>query len=455
MNQIARRNAETLAEWTGGPENVTLYAFNSLDVVTGYWSLMFGGHTVVLGDPRAAYSEAVRLVCHCDCSWIVCDQRSLAAAEEVAQGSEAGVIAVCEERLKLCRTPVHRRTRTNTPEVAVLAPTSGSTDVPRVAMLTHENVMANVSAHIEALRLRHDDVALIVLPMSYSYAHTAQFLTHTRLGGTIVLYSQPVFFPRLFCELIEKHRVTVTCLVPPLLRMLAEYPYLSRHDLRSLRYLCCGGAPLPLDAAWGVIEKLSNTRLVHTYGLTEAAPRVATLGPDGDLRKLPSIGKPLPGIEARIQSEAGQPGELLVRGRSVMSGYYKAPEETARVLRNGWLHTGDLAYRDQDGYIHLNGRKKNLIVTGGQNVSPEEVENVLRAHPQIDDAVVRGEPNTTWGEVPVAFLVLKKPESPMSLEQLHGFLRGRLADWKWPKSVYFRPEITRTASGKVRRQSVC
>lgn len=458
LYRLARRNAETLAPLGIRGENVALLTSNSLDCIVAYWSLLLAGATIALLDAKAAAGEQSKLVATCDCNWVVCEERSLQAATLLSQRAHVGIIPLQAGQLHPICSPQVRRQRTGPADVAVLPVTSGSTGPVKAAMLSHENLEANTRSHAESLKLRSDDVVLIVLSISFSYAHTSQFLCHTRLGGTVVLYDQPVFLPKVFCELIEKHRVTTTSLVPTLLYILDRYPYLHDHDLSSLRYLCCGGAPLVLPVAQSLIAKLPHTRFVHSYGLTEASPRVTTLGPEHDVGKLPSIGKPMPGVEVRITAEdggqaaPGQVGELQVRGKNVMAGYYGAPEETQAVLRDGWLLTGDLARCDEQGYLYLVGRKKNIIVTGGLKVHPEEIESVLSTHPAIEHVVVKGECADGWGEVPVAYLSFSGP-GELSLPQVHEFLRGKLAEWKWPRKLYRSP-VAETRTGKIRRYDV-
>ncbi len=448
---------ELLGEHRLGAANVALLTANTLDSVLAYWSLLGAGATILLLDAKLASAEVADLVKHADCSWIIGTELALEAYTDV--GTAPGLLSVEALDLQLRRPPGQPRERRNPPDIALMVPTSGSTGPSKIVMLSHANLAANTAAHIQSLGLHASDVALIVLPLGYSYAHTSQFLCHTRLGSTVVLYDKPVFFPRVFCELIETQQVTVTALVPTLLYILERYPYLHEHDLSSLRYLCCGGAPLDLAVAQSLAARLPHTRLIHTYGLTEAAPRVTTLAPDHDLRKLPSIGKPLPGVAVQIVDKAGLPlppgavGELCVRGANVMVGYYNDAAATATVLHDGWLHTGDLASCDADGYIYLMGRAKHIIITGGVNVSPEEIERVLLTHPAIMDAVVKGEERPGLGEVPVAYLVLK-PGYELALQALHDFLRGKLAEWKWPRKLYIREALAHTSTGKVKRHHV-
>ena len=456
LNQIARTNAARLSGWNVRGENVALLAPNSANWIVTYWSLIFAGAAVVPLSPGFTERELLALMKICDCRWIVCDERN---GEKLSQKIASGQLTIRNGELMVVTEPKSSTDQTEPTPAPVLCVTSGSTGTAKAVMLTDENLDANTLSHIDSLSLSSRDIVLITLPLHYSYAHTAQFLSHTRLGGTIVLYDRPIFSPRRFCQLIERHGVTVTSVVPTLIRILNNYRYLESHDLSSLRYLCCGGAPLETGAVRSLMARLPHTRFVHTYGLTEASPRVTTLPPETDLSRLPSIGKPVPGVEVRIVAQNGEPaascevGELQVRGPNVMAGYYGSPEETQVVINDGWLSTGDLASADNDGYLYLAGRKKNIIISDGINVQPEEIESVLLEHPLVSDAVITGEYMPDAGEVIAAHVSLKNGD-PLSLQHVHEFMRGKLAEWKWPRRLYLHPAMTRTETGKIRRSDV-
>lgn len=456
LNQLARTNAARLTGWNVRGENIALLAPNSANWIVSYWSLIFAGATVVPLSPGFTERELLALMKICDCRWIVCDERN---AEKLSQQIDCGQLTIRNGELTVLTAPRNPSERITPTPAPVLCVTSGSTGTARAVMLTDENLDANTLSHIESLSLSSRDIVLITLPLHYSYAHTAQFLSHTRLGGTIVLYDRAIFSPRRFCQLIERHGVTITSVVPTLVQILNNYRYLEQHDLSSLRYLCCGGAPLETSAVRSLMARLPHTRFVHTYGLTEASPRVTTLPPETDLSRLPSIGKPVPGVEVRIVAENGAPaasgevGELQVRGPNVMTGYYGSPGETEAVINDGWLSTGDLARADNDGYLYLAGRKKNIIISDGINVQPEEIESVLLEHPSVSDAVIKGEYTSEAGEVIAAHLSLRNSDA-LSLQHLHEFMRGKLAEWKWPRRLYLHPAMTRTESGKIRRSDV-
>jgi long-chain acyl-CoA synthetase len=309
---------------------------------------------------------------------------------------------------------------------------------------------------IQSLSLSKSDTVLVALPLFFGYAHTAQFLVHTRLGSKIVLYDAPLFSPKRFCELVETHRVSCFTAVPSMLMMLHIYPYLEHHDLTSLRLVCFGGGGVSLDMLRSLMKRLPDTGFVQTYGQTECSPRVTALLPADSTRKIGSVGRPIPGVRVDIVSEDGTSvadgcvGEIRVQGENTCPGYYKNPEETAKIIRDGWLYTGDLAKRDEEGYIYLVGRKKNMVISGGINIYPEDVESVLRLHPSVEDVIVKGKPDDFMGEVPVAE-VLCKSGCTLTLGDLHVFLRGKLATYKWPKEITLVSQLPKTATGKTKR----
>lgn len=459
VNQLARANADKLIGWGIRRENVALLAPNSANWIVSYWSLIFAGATVVPLSPKFSERELSALLETCHCRWIVCDRTTEKSAENLSRRIGIGQLKIRDGHFMTAGAPKHCNEQITPAQPRILCVTSGSTGEAKAVMLSDENLAANTFSHIQSLSLSQRDVVLIALPLHYSYAHTAQFLSHTRLGGKIVLYDRPIFSPRRFSQLIERHRVTITSLVPTLVQILNNYRYLEDHDLSSLRLLCCGGAPLSTSAVQTLMARLPHAQFVHTYGLTEASPRVTTLPPANGLSRLPSIGKPVPGVEVRIVGRNGAPaarfevGELQVRGKNVMTGYYGSPVETEAVINDGWLSTGDLARADDEGYLYLVGRKKNIIISDGVNVSPEEIESVLLEHPFVSDVSIEGEYSADAGELIAAHVSLRNGGT-LSLQHLHEFLRGKLAEWKWPRRLYLRQPLTRTETGKIRRSHV-
>lgn len=347
-----------------------------------------------------------------------------------------------------------------TEETALLQYTGGTTGLPKGVVLTHRNLVSNMwQCRQWCATLRDgEEVVLGVLPFFHVYGMSVCLNMALGMGGTLVLL--PRFQVRDVLAAVARERVTVFPGIPAMYAALISYEHIERYDLRSIRVCISGAGPLH-PSIQERFESLTGARLVEGYGLTEASPvtHVNPIEQPVGRRRARSIGVPLPDTDARIvDAETGQRelpvgeiGELVVRGPQVMRGYWKREEETRQVLRDGWLYTGDLARRDADGYFYIEGRKKDMIKSGGENVYPREVEEVLLRHPKVKDAVVVGIPQELRGELIKAYVVLKEDETASAAELLN-HCRRELAKFKVPKRVEFRKELPKTVVGKVLRR---
>ncbi|MFQ5846814.1 MAG: long-chain fatty acid--CoA ligase [Candidatus Methylomirabilales bacterium] len=337
-------------------------------------------------------------------------------------------------------------------DVAVCLYTSGTTGRPKGALLTHTNLLSNIESFQQIVPCDKRDRFLCVLPLFHSFAATVLMLFPVSLGAAIVL--EPRFVPEQTLRNMAKQRVTVFAAVPSMYAVWGQLSSLDV-DLSSVRFAVSGGAPLPVEVLQR-FEARYGIPIYEGYGLTEASP-VLTENPPLGARKVGSVGKPLPGVELRVVDAAGKEvgtgdvGEIVAKGPNIMQGYLNWPEASAEVLRDGWLYSGDLGRRDADGYFYIVDRKKDLIIVGGLNVYPREVEEMLAAHPAVADVAVVGVPDPTRGESPKAYVVLK-PGHPASKGELLRFARERLAAFKIPREVEFCQSMPRTISGKVLRQ---
>ncbi len=320
----------------------------------------------------------------------------------------------------------------------LLVYTSGTTGKPKGALLTHANCFwTNLSFDL-ATGVRPDDVVLQVLPQFHCGGWNVQPLLAWWKGAKVVL--ERGFEPaRVLALLAEKH-VTTIMGVPAIYLFLAQETGFEDADLSSLRLAVVGGAPMPeaLLETW----QARGVAIVQGYGLTEAAPNVLCLPPEDATRKAGSAGKPYPFVEVQLSAE----GELLVRGPNVFPGYWRNPDASAAVLRDGWLRTGDVAEVDEDGCYWIRGRLTDMYISGGENVYPAEVESVLHTHPAVGDAAVVGAPDERWGEVGVAFVVASVP---VDGEELIAYCRDRLAHYKVPRRVRFVDALPLNAMNKV------
>jgi acyl-CoA synthetase (AMP-forming)/AMP-acid ligase II len=318
--------------------------------------------------------------------------------------------------------------------------------------LSHRNLVANTESIVRYLALTADDSVLVILPLFYSYGNSL-LLTHVHVGGELVLASDFVFWNRAL-DLLERRRATGFAGVPSSYAMLLERSDFARRKFPDLRYLTCAGGGLPPPAARRLRSIVPHAELFLMYGQTEASARLSTLLPRDFERKLGSIGQAIPGVELDVRGEdgasaaPGEPGELVARGANVMVGYWNDPQATARVLGDGWLHTGDLARKDEEGFFWIVGRKSDMIKSGAYRIGPEEVEEVLRGVEGVGDVAVVGQPDEVFGEVPVAFVV---PAGCASAETILEEARRRLPRHKWIRAVRLIDALPRTTSGKVRR----
>ena len=343
----------------------------------------------------------------------------------------------------------------------VLFYTSGTTGRPKGAIHTHKSLIAET--RVPYRDLSSNDIALCVMPFFHVGGSAAHMFPAFSYGATMVIHKK--FDETLVLEAIEKERVTYVFLVPAMIIRLLEHPGLSQYDLSSLSTIAYTGAPMPIEALkrgvgcfgqvfiqmLGQTESLCLTVLKKEEHKLEGSPK--------EIKRLESAGKPFREGEIRIVDEQGHdapigvPGEIIARSDRAMKGYWKSPEETAETIKDGWLHTGDVGWMDEDGYIYLVDRKKDMIISGGENIYSREVEEVLYMHPAVLEAAVVGVPDEKWGESVRAVIVLKRGAAA-SEEEIIDFCKGYLASYKKPRSVEFWDNLPKTASGKIRKNEI-
>ncbi|MBW1780508.1 MAG: long-chain fatty acid--CoA ligase [Deltaproteobacteria bacterium] len=336
--------------------------------------------------------------------------------------------------------------------------TSGTTARPKGVVLTHENVAWNAFNMIQSRRDRPDDVSLVVGPLFHAAALNSHYVPRLALGATLIIMDK--FDPEEMMTLIQEERATVAPGNPTLFIMLLEHCASRQYDTSSVTTLSSGSDKLPDHVKRALIELFPRAEgIFDIYGLTECGPCVTCLDARDSLRKTACVGPPLPFVQVRLLDDngqpvpAGEPGELTVRGPNVMEGYFGLPEETAKVIRNGWFYTGDLVKADEEDFLYVVDRKKDMIVTGGENVSAREVEEVLFSHPAVLKAAVFGLPDPKWGERVTAAVVLRK-DRDAGAEEIQGFLKERLAGYKVPKKIVFAEALPESGTGKVQKKAL-
>ncbi len=338
-------------------------------------------------------------------------------------------------------------------DLAVLVYTSGTTGKPKGAMLTHHNLLSVFPSRLDLFDIDERDRCLAALPLCHIYGMTVVMIGTVARGGTLVLI--PRFDAKTALETMQRERVTILPAVPAMYSMMLAEIAQGNYDLLSLRVCFSGGAPLSAELLQR-IEQSFGVPAVEGYALTETSC-VATINPLHGVRKLASVGPAVPGVEMGIFSADGKQlppgpdnvGEIAVSGPNLMTGYYKQPQATAEVIKEGWFLTGDLGYRDEDGYIFIVGRKKELIIRGGHNVYPREVEDVIMSIPGVREAAVIGVPDEFMGERVKALLVVMNANCGLTEDTVREYCTEHLADFKVPRIVEFVDSLPRNSTGKV------
>lgn len=349
------------------------------------------------------------------------------------------------------------KTNLNKDDEAIIIYTSGTTGKPKGCLLTHGNVMANARQIVEWLNFAEHDRLLTIMPLFHMNAVSVTTMSALYCGGSTVV--SPKFSASRFWELISSYQITSFGSVATMLSiLLATYPngVPGRLDTHRLRFAMCGSAPVPAEVLKR-FEESFNCLVIEGYGLSESTCR-STFNPPDQRRRAGSCGLPI-GNEMKVVDDddrevaAGAFGEIVLRGENILKGYYKNPDATANAFRNGWFHTGDIGYRDPDGFFYIVDRKSDMIIRGGENIYPREIDEVLYQHPATAAAAAIGIPDPLYGEEVAAFIVLKEGMEATE-EEIIAFCLERLADYKCPKTVRFVGEIPKGPTGKLLKREL-
>lgn len=330
--------------------------------------------------------------------------------------------------------------------------TSGTTARPKGVMITYANLYWKNIAHVVEFGITAADRGLVCGPLYHVGALDLTTTTLLYAGGAVEILRK--FDAGAVLEALERGRATNVWLAPAMVNQVVNHPDVTKRDLGSVRFIIDGGEKMPLPLIQRVLECFPSTWFADAYGLTETVSGDTFLDKGKTVEKLGSVGKPCLHMEVAIVDDedqpvpSGQTGEIVLRGPKVFKGYWKDPEATATACRNGWFHTGDIGFIDRDGFLYISDRKKDMIISGGENIASPEVERVLYEHEAVLEAAVVGCPDERWGEVPGAFVVLK-PGYAVTEEDLRRFCQERLAKFKVPRYVFFAEELPRNPSGKV------
>jgi long-chain acyl-CoA synthetase len=432
-------------------EYVGLLMENGVDFVVSYFAILAAGATVIPLEIMAVPRELEFMLRNANAKLLIVSPLFKQVTDALhTQIPELTIISASKTTASAFQVP-----DIDLNEVAVCIYTSGTTGNPKGALLTHRNLSANTDSCIKVIKSTRGDNFLCILPLYHSFAATVCMLTPLLSGAT--MYPQKLFRPDTALQTIQQQRITVLAAVPSMFLAMAKAEPNAQFDLSSIKYCISGGAALPTKVM-ELFEPRFKVPIYQGYGLSEASP-VVSLNPLDGIRKPCSIGIPIPDVQMRVVNNdmqdlpTGETGEIAVQGDNVMLGYLDLPEVNQKTISDGWLLTGDLGYRDTDGYYYIVDRKKEMILVRGLNVYPREIENVLYTHPEVLEAAVIPIPDDKSGEVPIAVVVLKTPGA-VNEQALIGFCRTQLAAYKIPKYIEFRDSLPKTSNGKILKRAL-
>jgi long-chain acyl-CoA synthetase len=462
LDRAARGMAASLRERGIAPgDKVALLIPNVPEFTIGYFGILYAGCiavplNVLLAGPEVAYhledSDARLLLAHPFFSDPAVEGAAGAGVPVVWAGGEGDDTV----RAMAAADPIDRLHATLASDTAVVLYTSGTTGKPKGAELTHSNLLINCAVVVpKMLTITPDDVALASLPLFHSFGQTCVQNATIAAGGAFTLL--PRFGPKEAFEIMQRDRVTIFAGVPTMYFALLHYEEADAYDVSSLRYCLAGGAAMPVDVM-KAFEAKYPLKVLEGYGLSETSP-VASFNVLDRPRKPGSIGYPVWGVEMTILDDDDQPvadrerGEICVRGHNIMKGYLKRPDATKEALLGGWFHTGDIGVRDPDGSYAIVDRKKDMILRGGFNVYPREIEEVLYSHEAIVEVAVIGVPHESLGEEVKAVVILA-PGRELSAEDVIAYCKKRLAAYKYPRVVEFADELPKGPTGKILKREL-
>ena len=445
-------------------DRVATLLFNSSELVEVFMGTAKVGGVFTPINFRLAADEVIYLVNHSDARVFVFGEEFFSQA-----GNILSQLSKVEKFISVGKAAFPRvveyeslleGSRAEEPAIAVseedecqMLYTSGTTGRPKGAVLTHGNVLWNLVNTLLAREDKEGEIALVTGPLYHAAALNNHFLIRLALAGASVLMKH--FDPRIFMEIIQQEKVNVISGAPAMFHLLLSLPGVERYDTRSITRCTLGSSTLPDETKKKLMRLFPNAGGIYdVYGATEVSPTLSILKAADSFRKTACVGPAVPFMEVRIvdsqdrEVPRGEPGEIICRGPNVMKGYYQDPEGTAEALKGGWLHTGDIGRMDEEGFVYIVDRKKDMIISGGENIYPREIEELLYHHFKIREAAVVGIPDPLWGESVKAFVALKGGMT-MSEEEVIEYCKAHLASYKKPKQVEFIDSLPRNPSGKV------
>ena len=459
LNELSARVAALLrAKAVGAGDRVGIMLPNVPEFAVTYYGVLRAGCVVVPMNPLLKGREVNFYLSDPEAKLLFAWHDFAEAAEEGAReaGAEAIIVAPgdFEEQLNTVE-PAFDVVERDPSDTAVILYTSGTTGTPKGAELTHANLEHNAQVMTNLASIVPDDVLLGALPLFHAFGQTCALNGAIANGAALSMI--PRFDPGRALEIIGRDRVTIFEGVPTMFTGMLHHPDKERFDVSSLRLCVSGGSAMPVEVMRG-FEETFGCKVLEGYGLSETSPVASFNHPDRE-RKPGTIGQPVMDVEMKVVDDEGnevaqgEVGEIVIRGKNVMKGYWRRDDATAEAIRDSWFHTGDVGRVDADGYFSIVDRKKELIIRGGYNVYPREIEEVLYEHPAVREAAVVGIPDERMGEEVGAAVVLK-PGQELSESELRDYLKGQLAAYKYPRRVWFLDELPKGPTGKILKREI-
>lgn len=460
LYNAAERKSDILKTICKSNANIGLILPNSAEYIEWYCAIMRHHSTVVPVYYQSSCFEIENIIKSCDLSVVISDDTKIKEIKAASRDFQNKICFVNSQSFEITYLNESKKSpeSDNKNGAAVMLSTSGSMNNPKRVMLSDQNLIANAKSIISSINYNSNEKFLILLPLCFASANTSQLIVSILLGATVVLFKD-TYHPKNIARAVETYGITSLTAVPSIFKQLVNSDDFQTSDLKSIKTICFGGGPTSSRLIEKAADKFDNINLVQMYGQTEASSRISHMFINRYRdypEKMKSVGKPLNGILVEIldkngtELKPGQAGEIVVSGENVMRGYYKQPDETKKVLKDNWLHTGDIGTQDDEGLLYITGRLKNMLIYSGINIYPEEIEDVIAGNNFIEDVVVYGRPDDSYGEVPVADIVLKQGRQ-ISREDLIEYCSRFLPLHKIPVEFRIIQQLEKTKNGKTLR----
>ncbi|WP_240157223.1 long-chain-fatty-acid--CoA ligase [Pseudonocardia broussonetiae] len=434
-------------------DRVAVLALNSVPHLEAMAAVLRVGAICVPVNFRLVAAEVAYVLGDSGASVVIADD-TFAPLAQAAGASTVVTIGAGYEDLLAAGSPEHAELAVDDRAPAFIMYTSGTTGRPKGAVLSHRNLYLHAFSNLVHAGVSGPGVGMSGAPL-FHIAGTSGYYNTLVAGGTTVLTPSGGFDPAGMVDLLERERVTSVFFVPAQWAAIVALPGIAERDLSALQRAIWGAAPASTTLLRTMIATFPQAEVVTAFGQTECSPVTCMLGGEDSIRKIGSIGKPILNVEVRVVDEdmrdvaPGEVGEIVYRGPTVMSGYWNKPEETAEAFRGGWFHSGDLVRADDEGYLYVVDRKKDMIISGGENIYCAEVENTLAAHPKVAEVAIIGVADERYGEAPLAVIAPRDPADPPTAADIEAFSREHLAAYKRPRDVVIVDALPRNPSGKV------